>query len=354
MSKSKISTIIKYLVFVSFGVGLFYYVFHSQDQIYKEQCLQNPLSKGKCSLWEKLIEDIGKLNWYLISLVMVGFIISNLMRARRWTLMLHPLGIKARLWETFWAVQLGYFANLALPRMGEIARAGSVARRLKAPLEKVLGTIIMDRLLDVIVLGIFTAVGFFLQTQTLYNFLSRQANVSIWHLMVATLIGIAGIVFVIMLFRTDRFYHPVIEKIKSKLAGFSEGIMGILKSNRPKEMVFLSFGIWLLYYSMAILGLKAFAPTASITLVQGLIVFIIGSLGMIIPTPGGIGPYHFLTMSALGIYGVSSIDGFSYANLSFLIVQVITISLFGIIGMTVLSKKRPEDQEVYHESIILQ
>ena len=102
----------------------------------------------------------------------------------------------------------------------------------------------------------------------------------------------------------------------------------------------LSVGIWIMYYSMALLGLKAFAPTAGITAVQGMIVFIIGSLGMIIPTPGGIGPYHFLTMSALGIYGISSIEGFSYANLSFIGVQVVTISLSGIIGMAVLSKTK--------------
>jgi len=340
MKKSRIFFYLRFLIFLSLGIFLFYYVFNSQQEIYREQCLQNPEKAGNCSLWSKLIEDIKKLDRVLIVLVMLGFIISNGMRARRWVILLRPLGIYAGFWETFWAVHLGYFANLALPRMGEIARAGALARRLHSPLEKVLGTIIMDRLLDLIVLSMVTCLGFFLQTKVLYEFLSQKANISLWDLMILMFIGMLGIVFIIFLFRTDLFYSPIIEKIKSKLSGFKDGIMSILKSDHPLEVILLSFGIWLLYYSMTIIGLKAFAPTSGINLVQGLIVFIIGGLSMIIPTPGGIGPYHFLTMSALGIYGIQSIDGFSYANLSFIVIQVITISAFGIIGMLVLSKKK--------------
>lgn len=340
MNRSRIFSYLRFLIFLSLGIFLFYYVFNSQQEVYREQCLQNPDKAGNCSLWAKLIEDIKKLDRVLIALVMLGFVISNGMRARRWVIMLKPLGIHAGFWETFWAVHLGYFANLALPRMGEIARAGALSRRLNAPLEKVLGTIITDRLLDLIVLSMITCLGFFLQTRVLYEFLSQKANISLWHLMVLTFLGLVGIAFIIFLFRTDLFYHPIIEKIKSKLSGFKSGITSALRSDHPFEIIVLSLGIWFLYYSMTILGLKAFAPTSGINLVQGLIVFIIGGLSMIIPTPGGIGPYHFLTMSALGIYGIQSIDGFSYANLSFIVVQVITISVFGIIGMLVLSKKK--------------
>lgn len=340
MNKSLLLTLIKYIAFLSFGVGLFYYVFHSQEEVYRAQCMQDPSLGGNCSLWSKLLNDITDLNWFLISFVMLGFIISNLMRARRWVIMLKPLGIHSGLWETYWAVHLGYFTNLALPRMGEIVRAGTLAKRLKAPLEKVLGTIISDRLLDMLVLGIFTTIAFSLQTQILYNFLSKQASISVWHLLIVSIIGIIGLSFVVYLFRTDRVYHPVIEKIKSRLAGFIDGILSLGKNDRPIEMVALSLGIWIMYFGMTILGLKAFSPTSHVTLVQGFIVFIIGSLGMIIPTPGGIGPFHFLTMSALGIYGISSIDGFSYANLSFFIIQIVTISVFGVIAMIYLAKNK--------------
>lgn len=340
MNRSRIFSYLRFVLFLSLGIFLFYYVFKSQQEIYREQCLQNPDKAGNCSLWAKLIEVIKKLDRVLIALVMLGFVISNGMRARRWVIMLKPLGIHAGFWETFWAVHLGYFANLALPRMGEIARAGALSRRLHSPLEKILGTIITDRLLDLIVLCLFTCLGFFLQTKVLYEFMSQKANISLWHLMILSLVGLLGLAFILFLFRTDKFYHPFIEKIKSKLGGFKDGITSALKSEHPVEIIVLSFGIWALYYSMTILGLKAFAPTAGISLVQGLIVFILGGLSMIIPTPGGIGPYHYLTMSALGIYGIQSIDGFSYANLSFIVVQVITISVFGIIGMLVLSKTR--------------
>lgn len=340
MKKSRIFSYLRFVIFLSLGIFLFYYVFNSQQEIYRQQCMQNPEKAGNCSLWAKLIEDIKKLDRVLIALVMVGFVISNGMRARRWVIMLKPLGIYAGFWETFWAVHLGYFANLALPRMGEIARAGALARRLHSPLEKVLGTIITDRLLDLIVLGLITCLGFFLQTKVLYEFMSQKANISLWNLMILSLIGLIGIAFIIFLFKTDLFYSPFIEKIKTKLSGFKDGIVSVLKSDHPIEVILLSFGIWFLYFTMTILGLKAFEPTSGITLVQGLIVFLIGGLSMIIPTPGGIGPYHYLTMSALGIYGIHSIDGFSYANLSFIVVQVVTISVFGVIGMLVLSKKK--------------
>lgn len=340
MKRSSVSSFLRFLLFLSLGVILFYYVFNSQQEAYREQCMQNPDQAGKCSLWAKLLEDMRILDRRLIFLVMLGFVISNIMRARRWVIMLRTLGIRAGLWETFWAVHLGYFANLALPRMGELARAGTLARRLHAPLEKILGTIISDRLLDLIVLGLITCLGFFLQFNILYEFLSQKASISFWHLIVLGIAGLIVIAVFIFLFRTDRFYHPAIEKIKSKLHGLREGVVSVIKTGNPIEVTLLSVGIWIMYYSMALLGLKAFAPTAGITAVQGMIVFIIGSLGMIIPTPGGIGPYHFLTMSALGIYGISSIEGFSYANLSFIVVQVVTISLFGIIGMAVLSKTK--------------
>lgn len=339
MKKSKLFSYLRFLIFFSFGIGLFYYVFHSQEEIYREQCLQDPNHTGNCSLWAKLFIDIKQLNKPLILLVMIGFIISNGMRARRWVIMLKPMGIQAGLWETFWAVHLGYFANLALPRMGELARAGTLAKRLNAPLEKVLGTIITDRLLDLIVLLIFTGIGFLLQTRVLYEFLNKDASISVWQLMVILFVGIICVVIIYFLFQTDRFYHPALEKIKSKLGGFKDGIISVLKSEHPIEIIFLSFGIWLLYFSMTILGLKAFVPTAGITVSQGLIVFIIGSMGMIVPTPGGIGPFHFLTMSALGIYGISSLDGFSYANLSFFVIQVVTISIFGVIAIIILAKK---------------
>lgn len=340
MEKSKIYHYLRFVIFFSIGIGIFYYVFHSQEEIYREQCLKLPGHTGNCSLWAKLIDDIKQLDKLLIFFVMVGFVVSNWMRARRWVLILRPMGIHAGHWETFWAVQIGYLTNLALPRMGEFARAGTLAKRLNAPLEKVLGTIITDRLLDIVLLAIFLGVGFLLQTHILYDFLSTKANISVWTLMMIGLIGLLGMVMIYLLFKTDIFYHPVIEKIKAKIGGFKDGIISILKSDHPTEITLLSFGIWTLYYLMAVLGLKAFAPTSGITLVQGLIVFIIGSIGMIVPTPGGIGPFHFLTMSALGIYGISSLDGFSYANLSFIVIQVVTISIFGMIGMLVLAKTK--------------
>ncbi len=338
MNKSKFYSLVRLFVFLIFGIALFYYIFHSQQEEYRSQCLQDPNHSGNCSLWSKLLQDTQHLDKTLMLLVMCGFIISNLMRARRWVIMLETLGIKSGLWETFWAVQFGYFANLALPRMGEFARAGSLSRRLNAPLEKVLGTIISDRLLDVFVLMIFICIGLLLQTKVLFEFLSEKVS-----LLTLLKVGIAGIfvfVFFIYLLNTDRFYHPIIEKIKNRLSGLKDGIVSVVRNHNPMEMILLSFGIWIMYYSMTMLGLKAFTPTSGITLVQGLIVFIIGSVGMAIPTPGGIGSFHFLTMTALGIYGISRLDGFSYANLSFILIQIMTISIFGIIGMTFLSKSK--------------
>ena len=201
MKKNKLYSYLRFVVFLAFGAGLFYYVFHSQEEIYRTQCLQDPNHTGNCSLWSKLFEDIKQLDKILISMVMIGFVLSNVMRARRWVIMLKPLGITAGLWETFWAVHLGYFANLALPRMGELARAGSLARRLHAPLEKVLGTIISDRLLDLLVLVCFLIAGFLLQTQTLYHFLSTQADISVWSLMILSIVGLGSLVFIYFLFQ---------------------------------------------------------------------------------------------------------------------------------------------------------
>ena len=92
MKKNKLYSYLRFVVFLAFGAGLFYYVFHSQEEIYRTQCLQDPNHTGNCSLWSKLFEDIKQLDKILISMVMIGFVLSNVMRARRWVIMLKPLG----------------------------------------------------------------------------------------------------------------------------------------------------------------------------------------------------------------------------------------------------------------------
>lgn len=333
-----IINVLKFLAFFGVGAIILYLVYRNQNTAYQAQCALDGVAAADCSLLQKVINDFSRVNYAWIAVVVATFMMSNWSRAARWKMLLDPMGYQTRRANIFWAVNLGYFANLGLPRMGEMVRAATVSRYEKIPLDKVLGTIVVDRLLDMVCLLVVVALAFTLEFNTLYSFLDKNMNGGIWqNPIVWTILGIGFIGLIgIFVFWNKIKELSIVQKVLSLAKGFLEGIMSIKDTKNPTVFILHTINIWLMYYLMAYFCFFAFPPTANLTPLIALMVYVFGAFGIVIPSPGGMGTYHALVTAALAIYGVNSVDGFSFANIFFFSVNIFGSIAFGIAALVLL------------------
>lgn len=318
--------ILKFLVFLGVGVGILYYVYYNQNIAFQENCALEGIPPEECSLAEKVLDDFRGVNYFWILMVLTAFTLSNVSRAYRWRMLLQSLGYKPRFGNAFMAVLMNYFANLFLPRIGEVVRAGTITRFEKIPLEKVIGTVVVGRILDVICLLIVTGITLLLEYDKLMSYFSQGSGDDVpdessgWLLWLGLAASIFGVLF--FLFRKQiqatRFYKKIVDILK----GFVEGLRTIMRLERPWVFILHSVNVWVLYFMMNYICLYAFMPTAHLGPGAGLMVFVYGSLGIVIPSPGGMGTYQWLVVQALALYGIGQDDAFSFANILFFSVQI--------------------------------
>lgn len=317
-------------------------VYLGQNEAYMAQCELDGVPMEECSLINKVIDDFKGLNYYWIFAMAITFTFSNVLRALRWNMLLKPLGRSPRFVNTFLTTMLGYFANLGLPRLGEVLKPVTLAQYEKIPVEKVLGTIVVDRIMDVICLLTIIGIAFTLEFDKLWGYL--QANMggeeeSDGLLSNPITLGLGAIGLVVLgvafIFRTKIMQTKLFHKVVDMAKGFWAGIISVKKLENPPLFIFYTVMIWVAYYAMYYMYLPAFEPTAHLGLTAALLIFVFGAFGIVIPSPGGMGSYHYLVIAALAIYGISDGDAFSFANFSFFSTQIVNI-FFGLIAVIFL------------------
>jgi uncharacterized protein (TIRG00374 family) len=236
---------------------------------------------------------------------------------------------------------IGYFANLGIPRMGEVVRAGTLAQYEKIGVEKVMGTIVVDRIVDVISILIVTALAVLLEFDTIATFVNENVSFAdrLGGLQRLALYGVVGMLVVLGLFyifRARLIQTTLFKKFIQLLEGFWEGLRTISKLKRPWLFLVHSLNIWFMYFLMTYMCFFAFEPTSHLPPVVALVVFVFGGWGIVIPSPGGMGTYHFLVQTALQMYGVAGDDAFSFANIAFFSISLGVNVLLGIIGLIIL------------------
>ncbi len=333
---------LKSLLFLIVGAVILWLIFKNQSESYYLDCVEQGGEAENCSLLDKLFNDFSQVKWIWIIVVLLLFTISNWSRAERWKMLLEPLGVIPRLPNAFMAIMLGYFANLGIPRIGEIVRAGTLSRYEKFPLEKSVGTVVTDRLLDMISLLVVILIALIIEYDTVLGFLQENAQMegiyqlfSLQNILILVLVvglGLAGLIF---LFKRKK-NNPLVLKITNILGGFKDGILSVSKVKKPVPLILHSILIWTMYYLMTYFCFKAFDPTAELGAQAGFVTFVFGSLGMIVPLPGGMGSYHFCVMAALGLYGLSGADSFSFAMIIFFSIQIFCNVFLGLISLIYL------------------
>lgn len=340
--------ILQFLLFLGLGGTILALVFNNQNTAFQEQCRLDGVPTDKCSLADKLLYDFSTVHLGWLAAVVLAFTFSNIFRALRWQMLLQPMGYQARFSNAFLTILLGYFANLGFPRMGEVVRAGSLARYEKIPLEKVMGTLVIDRLMDFICLGLVVGLAFLLEGQTLLGFFqqgksggAQSGGISI--LSILLICGAVGLL-VLFLFRKRLMQLALVAKLIHLLQGFWEGFKSVFKLKNPMLFLFYSVGIWVMFYLQCWLNLKAFPPTEHLTASAALMVFVFGTLGFVIPSPGGMGTFHALCIAGLALYGINGGDAFSYANIAFFTIQIfynIVAGVSSLVLLPVLNKEMP-------------
>ena len=173
MNKTLIS-ILKYLTFFGFGILILYLSYQNFNRGYMEECALKGIPESECSLIDKLIEDFRSSKVFWLFTVIALFMFSNLLRALRWNQLLEPIGYKPKILNSLGATMIGYLANLGLPRMGEIIKPGILTRYDAVPIEVGIGTIIVDRILDVICLFFLVGIAVLLSFGTFKNYFIEE------------------------------------------------------------------------------------------------------------------------------------------------------------------------------------
>ncbi len=343
-----LKSILQFIVFFGVGFSILFFLYQRNNAAFQEQCQIDGIPLDQCSLLQKIITDFQEADFFWLTMVVIVYLLSNVSRAIRWQMFFKPLGYKIGFWTSYHAVMLGYFANLGLPRLGEVLRPGAITRYEGVPIEKAFGTVVTGRILDFLMLFIVIGISLISEYDALLKWLEDNADLSskVDGLINSPLlkIGAAGTIIGLVLlffFRKKLMETALFEKVKGIALGFWEGISSIRKVDNIWAVAGYTVFIWLMYFAMTWLCMFAFEPTKGITAMQGLMVFVFGALGMVVPAPGGMGSYHAAITAGLVIYGIPEVEGFSFANILFFTIQLFGNVLLGLIALLYFSRKTP-------------
>ncbi len=298
-------------------------------------------------VWNDILS--AHYSWLFLSLVVA--LISHIFRALRWNLLINSMGYRTRTSTTFFAVMVGYMANTAVPRMGEFMRCGILSKKEKIPFNALFGTVISERLFDLVILiSIIILVIAFqfsmlegLLTQLFGNVMdSGTSNLTVAALvLVSMVIFFGGLIFFV---RKNQSYFNrfgFFRKVMAFFGGLVEGIQTIIKLKEKGLFVLYTFFIWLTYAGMVYLPLFMFPETSHLSFIDALTIMSIGSLGIVAPVPGGIGAYHFIVKAILfELYKINGATAGSFAAITHAGQTILNVSVgaFGYFYLTMLAK----------------
>jgi uncharacterized membrane protein YbhN (UPF0104 family) len=289
------------------------------------------------------IDAFKRADYFWIILAPVLGLISNLSRAQRWRQLLEPTGYKPSYWNTYFSVMMMYFFNLFFPRLGEVTRCGMLARYENVPLDKSIGTMVVERVVDlvsiVIIGGLLLAIEYdrlfaFFQENVLNKKPPPETGFDITKYLV---VGVLGIAFSVAVFYVQRKYGfaKLKEIIKERLLGFTEGLKSIRYVKNPLEFIFHSVFIWVCYFLMIYLSFPALPETASMSLMAGVACLFFGGFAMV-ATPGGIGLYPLALQQVLILYGVNETIGYAFGSVVWA-AQVAAVLIGGSLTLILLA-----------------
>jgi hypothetical protein len=296
MGGKKWSDVLRMVIFLGIGFFFIYWFLLKLD------------GEQKAAIWRSFLDaDYG---W--VMLCVACSLLSHLVRALRWQLLFKPIGCRPGLNNTFGSVIVAYLGNLAFPRAGEVMRCATLRSSEGIPVEKSLGTVLTERIIDLLAFGIIVLLGLLLMfgkaKDWLYDTLSEKFSTlpNMW-MIAGALVAIAVIAFVFYKLFWKRLLHiSFFAKINELVLGMVDGVKSILHMGTRNTLLFLLYSvvIYMLYILGGLIIFHAFPETGWLGFRAAFVVYLFGSVGMTF-SQGGIGVYPVLVQMALGIYGIS-------------------------------------------------
>ncbi len=304
------------------------------------------------NLWVQLSNV--KYGWVILSILIS--ILSHVLRAYRWTLLLNTRGYKPSVLTTYLAVMTGYLANMVIPRMGEVARCSVLHQEEKIPVSFSLGTVITDRLLDLLMLGLLTLFLLLMQFGLLEGFFIEFIESKAPRLLelgpyiiAGGVLGLLLLIYLIRKARKEENEDSLLYKIADFIKQMISGAAAISKVKSPALFWLSTLGIWLAYFLMLYVISFSFKPTDDLSLMAGVAVLVMGSLGMATPTNNGIGAYQYLVAKILVVYGILYDDGLVFAIISHGS-QLVSVAFIGFLGLLILNFRKRKKNRATEQS----
>lgn len=304
--------------------------------------------------FKKIAGYFSKANYLWVFAASIFGILAYWFRAVRWNLLLEPMGYEISRSNSFWTISFGYLMNLTIPRSGELARSTALFGVENVPVEKSFGTIILERVVDLICMMGFLGLTLIFKYKAFvafYDYVTNQKEQSGVESSNSKLYIVAGIfaVFAILffLFRKKLSQFSIYQKVIDFGKGIIHGLTSIFKMKQKGKFIAYTLGIWVSYYLAAYLVCFALPETSQFTFADGFFIIVVGTLGMMVPASGGIGAFHFaLKIGIMALFlsmGKNPEEGgevgLSYAFISHTM-QLVIMLVMGVISIPVLAKAR--------------
>lgn len=294
----KASKTLWYIVFLVIGIALLWLSFRNIN-----------LSQ----VWEDV--KTVKYQWILLSLLCLA--ISLFFRALRWNIQIEAVGYKTRPSSTYGAIFVAYLANCIFPRLGEVVRCTVLKRKENIPFDKSLGTVVSERIIDLLVLFLLAFVVIVFQWELLGRLITSWMNPLFNRLRDNVLLGTIAIMAVVVMIIIFVKILKRNKKIAAIWHGFVDGVKSVFTMQKKWLFVLYTLGVWVSYVFMTWLYFYMMPETSCLGIVEGITLLGIATMGFVVPVPGGIGTYHFITITLLsGFYGISEQSAGSFATIN--------------------------------------
>lgn len=288
---------------------------------------------------------LNEMNLWWLFASLIPITLSHIFRGLRWLITLEPLGYRPKVGDSIDSIFVAYAANVLVPRVGEVSRCAVLTKYDKVPFSKALGTLVAERLIDMLLVLLFVCVMLLTQLDVFVSLFAQTGTneASFSKLLTSPktyLIVVAVVVACVALWmplRKTKLYA----KVKQAISGFVDGLLSLKTMHRKGLFLLYTIGIWVGYFLEFYIAFFCFPFTAELTVVQALVIFAAISLAIIIPTPNGAGPWHFVVISMMTLYGVSHTDASSFALIvhTFQTLGVIMLGAYGWVALQVRNRK---------------
>lgn len=286
---------------------------------------------------------LHEMNWWWMLVSLAFGILPQMARAWRWKMALEPLGEHPRRTSCIDAIFMSYAASLVIPRVGEVTRCGTLKTADGVSFTKSLGTVVTERLVDSLLMLLFTGIAFLLQLPMFLRFL-KETNTNIGDLLyrftgtgyiVTFICLVAALIAGFVAIRRFSFF----KKGRDMLRDMWEGVLSLRKVRNLPLYLFYSVLIWVGYFLHFYIAFFSFDFTAHLSMGAAFLIFCVGTFAVLVPTPNGAGPWHFAVKTMLVLYGVAEMQAIMFA-LTVHTIQTALVVLLGAFGWARINSKR--------------